>query len=225
MICGIGRADTISGGLKFVDGKLPKTEERIIANPVRAMVFNIMWYDGEAMWEKPYKVAIHELMKIFPPEEDNGTLYHPVIHNNICDAATLRQRVQASRKTTEGIVVWDITKSCEVGFTGKPNRRACYKCKATQETDVVVYKVEEGKGKRQGKVATLYIGAYDEDGNIVELGKCGSGITDESAEPSFWNNLPCVVQIEYAEQFDTGKYQFPVFICKHGDKKPKEVTM
>ena len=61
-------------------------------------------------------------------------------------------------------------------------------------------------------------------GQLVDLGLVGSGLTDESSELSYWDKLPVVIQIEYSEQFDTGKYQFPVFVCKHGDKDPREVV-
>lgn len=223
LVCGIGRADTVKGELKFEGGVLPKTQERKEANPVRACVFHCLYLNGDPLWEKPYREAWVVLSQL-PPKEQGMVLFRPDTLT-FTSAEQVRQSLRKNRGLTEGYVVWDLSAPIELSFTGKPKRRAAYKAKAVQETDVVVISVEAGKGKRQGKVAALTIGAYDEDGQFFAMGKCGSGLTDESAEPSFWADLPCVVQIEYAEQFETGKYQFPVFIAKHGDKDPKEVTV
>ncbi|HDL86548.1 MAG TPA: hypothetical protein ENH11_09535 [Candidatus Acetothermia bacterium] len=232
LVCGISRADTVKGKLKFVDGDdgyphLPKTEARIKANGVRAMVFTILWWGGEVWHDKPYSKIFEKLTKEFSDKISSSAAYGPEARNYPPGARVggLHADAKKNRVWREGYVIWDRNASVEVSFTGKPKRRACYKLKPTQETDVIVVSVESGKGKRQGKVASLNLAAYDENGKLVDLGKCGSGLTDESAEPSFWEDLPCVIQIEYAEQFETGKFQFPVFIMKHGDKQPKEVTI
>lgn len=224
-ICGISRADTVKGELKFVDGRLPKTEDRTAKNVVRAMIFHVLWLNGQPLWSEPYHKAHNWLTKNIPAKDVGGRLFHQVLEN-FESAGDLRAGASANRARNEGYVIWDRDACAEVGFTGKPKRRACWKAKPVQETDVVVTELlMEGRGKRQGKVGALQIGAYDENGIIVDLGKVGSGLTDESAEPGFWPELPCTIMIEYAEQFETGKFQFPVFKHIHPDKSPSEVVI
>jgi ATP-dependent DNA ligase len=124
------------------------------------------------------------------------------------------------------MVVWNIDENAEITYNGKPNRRACYKLKAKEEDDVVAYGYTEGSGSKQGKVGSLLIGKYNKEGEMVEMGSVGTGLKIKEGDCEIENwTFPCVIEIEYEQQFETGRYQFPVFIKKHGDKIPEEVVL
>lgn len=124
----------------------------------------------------------------------------------------------------EGFVVWIKAENSEITYNGKPNRRACYKLKALREDDVVAYAWAEGSGDRQGLIGSFLIGKYDLNGNMIPFGNVGSGIKDEDANPEDWV-LPCVIEINYEQRFETGKYQFPRFSKRHEDKIPSDVVI
>jgi ATP-dependent DNA ligase len=173
------------------------------------------------MTDKPYSFILNIIQKdmhaphIIQPRE--------LQFNNHSEAVKWAKN---NKHIHEGMVVWNIDENAEITYNGKPNRRACYKLKAKEEDDVVAYGYTEGSGSKQGKVGSLLIGKYNKEGEMVEMGSVGTGLKIKEGDCEIENwTFPCVIEIEYEQQFETGRYQFPVFIKKHGDKIPEEVVL
>lgn len=236
----ISKSDTNKGTL------LPSQEKALALQketPVRGCVFHIPYWDGEELWKSDYVTVWEKITEIFCDKSVGTAFYHPVevSHKEILQsfewkydedgnlndehltdniAQYLRQYVIDRDITLEGLVLW-ADEPINIDFNGKPKRRACWKLLIPKETDVVATGWMEGKGDHQGMIGALYIGKYREDGSFLEMGRVGSGIKDTEMDPKDWE-FPCVVQIQYGNQYSNGKFQFPRFIKVHEDKRPEE---
>jgi ATP-dependent DNA ligase len=212
-MCSISRSDVVKGACKPDQSA---SHAMIEVSPVQAVVFHAPYWAGvmsEAYWSaweriKGFSNPLLRAAQVIPIE---GT------------AETARAWVDLHKDELEGLVCWDLEDSIEISFTGTPKRRNAYKMKPIREADVIAIGYETGTGKRQGKVGALKLAQINpETGEYVDCGKIGSGLTDETAEPSYWS-FPEVIMIEYSERFEeTGKFQFPRLVGKHPDKKPEE---
>jgi len=218
LMSSISRSDTLKGKVKEDITRTLFLQEE---TPVCAVIFNILFLFGANMTDKPYSFILNLIQRdmyathIIPPRE---------LHfNNHSEAV---EWAKNNKQIHEGMVVWNIDENAEITYNGKPNRCACYKLKAKEEDDVVAYGYTEGSGSKQGKIGSLLIGKYNKDGEMVELGSVGTGLKIKEGDCEIENWVfPCVIEIEYEQQFETGKYQFPVFIKKHEDKLPEEITI
>lgn len=75
----------------------------------------------------------------------------------------------------EGVVVKDPDQAYEAGRRGS----GWLKVKPTHSLDLVVLAAEWGSGRRQGWLSNLHLGAKDQKGGFVMLGKTFKGLTDE----------------------------------------------
>lgn len=214
----ISKSDAIGGLVKDDITKTLALQEQY---PVAACLFNVLFYDSEDLTKLSYDVVYTKY--ILSLTSDNNTLLSPrlCIFNN---SEEVWKWAADNSSMYEGLVLWDMHKNSEISYNGKPNRRAAYKIKSTKEDDVVAYGWEEGSGDKQGKIGALLIGKYSNEGEIIPMGKCGSGLTDIECDPDSWE-FPCVIEIKYDQRFPTGAYQFPRFVKKHGEKIPKEVIV
>lgn len=220
LVSQISKIDTVKGKLK---DDLTKTFEYQKLNKIRCAIFNVLYYDGKPTWEKLYGYILENYIYKLPSVKDKYDIFYPeeLIFKS---SKGIRRRAKEIIKMTEGFVVWDLAQSVEVTFSGKPKRRACYKIKASREDDIIAYGWKEGTGDHQGQIGSLLIGKYDKNGNIVDMGRCGSGLEDKECDPDMWE-FPCVIAIEYDQRFPTGKYQFPRFLKIHEDKLSKDIIV
>lgn len=220
LISQISKSNTVKGKLKE---DLTKSFNYQKKHKVRYAVFNILYYDSEPIWQKPYGDIIENFISKLPYVYDDDVIFQPEILN-FDSAEEVRKRAKDHIEMDEGMVVWDLSQSVEVTFNGKPKRRACYKVKASRDDDVIAYNWLEGKGDHQGQIGSLLIGKYDKDGNMIDMGRVGSGLEDEACTPDNWK-FPCVIEIKYDNRFPTKKYQFPRFTKIHEDKLPEDIIV
>jgi predicted DNA-binding WGR domain protein len=216
-VSSISRSDTLKGKVKDDISKTLKLQEE---TPVKMVVFNVLFAGGEDVTGGTYEQVLDSI---------KGKLHGDLLEPREAEFETYNEAYEWVKENIdmhEGLVVWNMEENAEITYNGKPNRRACYKLKATREDDVVAYGWEEGSGAKQGKVGSLLIGKYNSEGKIVPLGKVGSGlkIKQGECEIDYWE-FPCVIEIEYEQRFPTGSYQFPRFSKKHGEKVPSEVIL
>lgn len=217
LISSISRSDTLKGKVKKSVKTTLKLQEK---HRVKAVVFNVLFADEEDTTKLPYKMILANILNnlsgdLMAPKEEFLSTY-----DEACSWA------KKNLSTIEGLVVWDQEENAEMTYNGKPNRKACYKLKASRDDDVVAYGYEEGSGAKQGKVGSLLIGKYDLEGKLVPFGKVGTGlkIKEGECEIDYWK-FPCVIEIEYDQRFPTGSYQFPRFTKKHEDKIPSDIII
>ena len=219
--CEIARVDTLEGKLKEDQTEALRRQE---VHPMRLAIFGMLYHGGKKVEDTVHDMYIKYISPL--PTVEGGLAYF--------SPEWLSGRTMESIKSTlgqgdlsdllEGAVVWMSDEKLEVTFNGKPLRRAAYKVKVEKEDDVIAYAWEEGKGDQQGKIGALKIGKLNAKGEMQDLGKVGSGLTDAERDPALWT-FPQVIEITYNEVFPTGKYQSSRFSKKHEDKLPEDCTV
>lgn len=115
----------------------------------------------------------------------------------------------------------------------RPGRQPSWiKVKRQAHLSAVVTGWEEGKGHRANRVGALTLGLYDPDGSIVEVGKVGTGFTDDDLEHAatlleqkvsqFGSDL--VVDVTYGNLTTDGRLRFPSFRGFRSDINPTDCT-
>ncbi|MDQ4026151.1 MAG: ATP-dependent DNA ligase, partial [Actinomycetota bacterium] len=139
---------------------------------IETFVFDILHLNGDDLLETPLEERSARLEGIAPH------LKIPSVTTSDPDAA---QRVldEALEAGHEGVVVKDVASRYSAGRRGKAWR----KVKPVRTYDLVVLGAEWGHGRRQGWLSNLHLGVRDPStGDLVMVGKCFKGLTDELLE-------------------------------------------
>lgn len=202
---------------KALPGKAAIREAEL---PVIAVVFDLLYLEGNPIYKLPYEQRFAALRQLIEQSGADTKLQVPQTFKTLSLAEKL-----VKQEGWEGLVLWDKTLPTVVRLNGKPKRVNCYKRKPVQERDFIAYKYETGTGSCQSVVGKLFIAEIDTaTGKPRDCGKVGSGFTDsDRAEALSWD-YPCVVKVKFDSQEPTGKLRFPVFLGKHEDKTPDEVV-
>ncbi|WNI14521.1 ATP-dependent DNA ligase [Actinacidiphila sp. ITFR-21] len=144
------------------------------AMPVHAVFFDVLAVDGRELLDQPYDVRHAALAALMPAELR-------VRRSVVTDPADPAQLAAAEDFFTatldrghEGVVV----KAAGSGYAAGRRGAAWLKVKPVHTLDLVVLAVERGHGRRAGRLSNLHLGARDEDGSFVMLGKTFKGLTD-----------------------------------------------
>jgi DNA ligase-1 len=132
-------------------------------------LFDLLHVDGDDLLDTPLEERAARLEEIAPDLR---------IPSTITSDADTAQRVldEALNAGHEGIVVKDATSLYSAGRRGKAWR----KVKPVRTYDLVVLGAEWGHGRRRGWLSNLHLGARDPGtGELVMVGKCFKGLTDE----------------------------------------------
>jgi DNA ligase-1 len=135
-------------------------------------LFDLLHVDGEDLLDTSLAERASRL------EEVAGTLKIPSELTSDPEAAEriLEEAVEAGH---EGVVVKDATSTYSAGRRGA----AWLKVKPVHTYDLVVLGAEWGHGRRRGWLSNLHLGAREAgSGDLVMVGKCFKGLTDELLE-------------------------------------------
>ena len=139
--------------------------------PVAYFAFDLLFVDGEALFEVPLRERISRLHAVLPPGRSLTLGMTAVVR----DAAHVDELFDAARaRANEGLVVKDPESIYTPGRRGKSWLK--YK-KALATLDCVVTCAQWGNGKRRGVLSDLTF-AVRRDGELVNIGKAYSGLTD-----------------------------------------------
>jgi ATP-dependent DNA ligase len=180
--------------------------------PIELILFDLPRHGGPQS-ERLIDVAAHSDNLVHPnPIFDDPSKFSE-IHQELMDAGI------------EGSILKHQDALYEEG--GRP-RNAWYKIKKVSTYDVVVTGVYEGEGKHEGRLGGLIYSAFD-DGELVEIGRVGGGLSDELRE-EFWKNKPLakVIEVKANELVGSGTYgtpRHPQFVCVRIDKLPSDCTI
>ena len=148
-----------------------KVSEALLRDaPVVFFAFDLLYLDGEALFERPLTERLALLREIA-----TGAVIRPSDQTPVRDAAHIDELFDAARRrANEGLVVKDPQSIYTPGRRGKSWLK--YK-KALATLDCVVTAAEYGHGKRRS-VLSDYTFAVRRDADLVNIGKAYSGLTD-----------------------------------------------
>lgn len=139
--------------------------------PVAYFAFDLLFLDGEPLFEVPLRERVSKLPAVLPPGSSLTLGTTAVVR----DAAHIDELFDAARaRANEGLVVKDPESIYTPGRRGKSWLK--YK-KALATLDCVVTYAQWGNGKRRNVLSDLTF-AVRRDGELVNIGKAYSGLTD-----------------------------------------------
>jgi DNA ligase-1 len=151
-------------------GRRKVTEALLRDAPVAFFAFDLLYEDGEALFELPLHERLRRLRAVI-----RGGAIRVCDQSPVHDAAHIDELFDASRaRANEGLVVKDPNSIYTPGRRGKSWLK--YK-KALATLDCVVTAAEYGHGKRRS-VLSDYTFAVLRDAELVNIGKAYSGLTD-----------------------------------------------
>ena len=153
----------------FQDSMSTFGAERESENALSAFFFDCLHLDGEDLIDRPLLDRRSALESVVPPSSIVGSIKtaDPKEADAFFEAAVAGG--------FEGVVAKDPHGVYEAGRRGS----GWLKVKPTHTLDLVVLAAEWGSGRRQGWLSNLHLGARDQDGSFVMLGKTFKGLTDE----------------------------------------------
>jgi hypothetical protein len=174
--------------------------------PLVGYLFDIIFWNGENVYKLPYEDRLTYMQlvndmncKIINLENDNinSERIHVPMNLEIYNLDEFERIINLmTRERWEGLVLKDLSASCEFWLNGKPKRpKGNWKWKNTRETDCFVIEVLSEKGD-DSKAGSLTLGQYLVDGSILHCGNAGSGLNDNDAS-SAWSWVGRVVTIQY----------------------------
>jgi len=137
--------------------------------PLRCFFFDCLALDGQTLIDRPLSERFHALESVVA-----AALRVPriVTADVVMGDAFLARAMEAGH---EGIMAKAPASTYDAGARGG----SWLKIKPVHTLDLVVLAAEWGHGRRQGWLSNLHLGARDEAGGFVMLGKTFKGLTDE----------------------------------------------
>jgi len=157
--------------------------------PLKLILFDCLWCGGSCI-DMPLRQRREILVRITTPQD-----IILVSEQLVTDRRDMMEEffTQAISSGHEGLMVKDPDSSYQPGSRGKK----WLKIKQTLETlDLVIIGAEWGEGRRAHWLASFLLGIQDEYGKFLEVGKVGTGITDEMFEELTEKLKPYIVSQE-----------------------------
>ncbi|NJE43214.1 ATP-dependent DNA ligase [Thermococcus sp. GR6] len=213
-------------------------EEMIEKIPLELNLFDVLYVDGEALIDTPFRERRAKLEEIIE-EGEKIKLAQQLVTKKVEEAEEFYKN--ALELGHEGLMAKRLDSVYEPGNRGKK----WLKIKPTMEDlDLVIIGAEWGEGRRAHLLGSFLVAAYDpHSGEFVPVGKVGSGFTDEDlveftkmlkpliigGEGKFVEIEPkVVIQVTYQEIQRSPKYRsgfalrFPRYVALREDKSPEE---
>jgi len=149
-------------------GRKLDTEEQRRLLPLSPFFFDCLYLDGESLIDRPQEVRFAHLARTLPSE----VVIPRLVTGDLEEAGTFLADLLA--RGHEGVMAKSLTSPYEAGRRGA----GWLKVKPVQTLDLVVLAAEWGHGRRSGYLSNLHLGARDEEGGFVMLGKTFKGMTD-----------------------------------------------
>lgn len=186
---------------------------------VSMMVYDLPWFQGQSMFEVPFRDRRAQLEKIF---KGKGLRFMSPVTQIFKDKRAFLEKMWQEGK--EGIVLKDPQGLYQPGDRPKHN---WVKVKKQQTDEYVITGFEDGKGKYVGMVGAIVFGQYSKKGELIKVSQC-SGFSDEerkkiSKTPKSY--LGRVVEVEFQERTPDGSLRHPRFYRWRPDKDAKECLL
>ena len=142
--------------------------------PVELNVFDVLFYDGKSMINEPFKARRELIEKIVKEEKKKIRIAEALVLSD--EKAAEKFYHKSLDAGNEGVMI----KALDSPY--KPGSRVGFmvKLKPTMETlDLAVVAADWGEGKRATWLTSFTLACTDEDGNLLEIGKVGTGIKEK----------------------------------------------
>ncbi len=148
-------------------------EEMIEKIPLKIYLFDVLYKD-QSLIDFPFKKR-REILQNTVINTENAQISQVLITESVKEANQFFEH--ALDIGHEGLMVKDLTSVYQPGARGKK----WLKIKQTMENlDLVIIGADWGEGRRAHWLASFLLGIKDEQGTFLEIGKVGTGITDET---------------------------------------------
>ncbi len=140
--------------------------------PIELAVFDIIYYNGDSLIEKPFKERRALIERIVREEKFKIVLAEQIVTDNAEEVEKFY--AQALNDNQEGLMA----KNLEAPY--KPGTRIGHAVKLKPEDndfDLVVTGAEWGTGKRAGWLTSFNVSCRD-DGELLEIGKVSTGLKE-----------------------------------------------
>jgi len=146
-------------------------EEMTKQIPVKLYLFDLIYFDGKSLIDKPYV----ERRRILKEIAGSIQLTKQITTSNLRDAENFLK--DAIKEGHEGLIAKKLDSHYTPGIRGK----RWFKIKKILEPlDLVIVAAEYGYGRRRGWLSDYYLAARDaETGDLFKVGKTFKGLTDE----------------------------------------------
>jgi DNA ligase-1 len=139
------------------------------STPLSVFIFDALYVDGESLIDRPATERQAVVERLVPQRQRTPRIVtdDPGVAADFFAGAIGRGH--------EGIIVKSLAAPYEAGRRGA----GWIKVKPRHTLDLVVLAAEWGHGRRRGWLSNLHLGARDDAGGFVMLGKTFKGMTDE----------------------------------------------
>lgn len=146
-------------------------------------------------------------------------------------------RLMLSQSTDDGLMLWDFVNRFGMEGVVAKDKAGLYrggrdpswiKAKRTHRLTAIVTGYENGKGARNGKVGALFLSLLNDAGELVPVGKVGSGLKAHDHDPMLevlQAGLEFLVEVEYLEATPDGQLRFPVYLHVRSDLARADCTL
>jgi len=157
--------------------------------PIHAYIFDILYEDGEVLIDLPLKERKKRIEKIGDGEIISFSPY--IITSDFRKAEEFYKI--ALEEGHEGVML----KNPDSPYTPGKRGKLWLKVKPIMETlDLAVIGGEWGEGRRASLIGSYLLGARDERGNFVPVGKVATGLTDEMLKELTERLKPLIIKQE-----------------------------
>ncbi len=212
--------------------------------PVEINVFDILYYEGKSMIDRPFKERTALIKKIIKNHTYNIIHAKQIITSNEKKAKEFYKK--ALKDNQEGVMM----KNLEAVY--QPGSRVGHMLKVKPEErdlDLVIVGAEYGTGKRSGWLSSFVLACRDK-GKFLEIGKMGTGIKEKAEQGVSFGELtkkltpliteekgktvkikPKIVvsvtyqEIQHSPNYESGfALRFPRFTALRPDRSPRDIT-
>lgn len=157
--------------------------------PIEINVFDILYYNGKATIDEPFRKRTELLRKIIKNNKFHIQTAHQLITSDQKKAEEFYK--QALKDGQEGVMIKGLDSRYQPGarvgnwLKLKP---------VANEFDLVIVGAEYGTGKRGGWLSSFDVACQDENGEFLDLGKVSTGVKEKSEEGTSYDELTTLLK-------------------------------
>ncbi|NOZ80958.1 MAG: ATP-dependent DNA ligase [DPANN group archaeon] len=172
-----------------------RIEELALRLPVEVNVFDILTYQGKSLIERPFKERRKLIERLVDGEQGKIRLSASKVVSTPEEARTFYEK--SLEAGNEGIMF----KNLDAPYSPGSRVGSMVKLKPVMDTlDLVIIGAEWGEGKRATWLTSFSVACRDEEGNLLGIGKVGTGIKELESEGATFQQMTDLLRPSIIEQ-------------------------